>query len=273
MIPRYVTPDFTDWHKPGSWDWVIEEKHPYLPTIIFKENDVSTTVFDSKIGGIPYMPADFEYPIVTEGIDKGEPIPFLAQINFRKAPRLAGFPTKGIMQFYCYGNSFYEYDSDQVEHIKQSRYRVIYFPEIMLEKHLKKEADFPEIHLESLCLKETRLDAQYPTFSHMSLKDRSVGITLAPHFNCASVESFTDYLDEFKERLYDKREWENTQNCLGGYPELVSNYSGDLYVNHNKLKKLFLQITGDSVKIPRILFFISEQDILEENYTKLCLAK
>ena len=45
------------------------------------------------------MPADFEYPIVTEGRDKGEPIPFLAQINFRKAPRLAGFPTKGIMQF------------------------------------------------------------------------------------------------------------------------------------------------------------------------------
>jgi len=273
MIPRYVTPDFTDWHKPGSWDWVIEEKFPYLPAINFKENNVPTTVFDSKIGGIPYMPADFEYPTVTEGKDKGEPIPFLAQINFRKAPRLAGFPTKGIIQFYCYKDSFYEYDIEQVEHVKQARYRVIYFSDIEDERYLKKEEDFPEIHLKKLWINEVRLDAQYPTFSHISLKDRNVDITLCPYFNCASVESYTDRLEEFEDSIYDKREWENTHTCLGGYPELISGFSGDLYENHDKLKRLFLQFAERNIELPRVLFFISEQDILEGNYTKLCLAR
>ena len=59
-----------------------------------------------------YATADFAYPTVTEGKDSGEPIPFLAQINFRRTPHIPGFPTRGIMQFYCYKDSFYQYDTD-----------------------------------------------------------------------------------------------------------------------------------------------------------------
>ena len=70
-----------NWDKPYGAERFIEEKYPYRPQIIFIENYVETTVFDSKIGGIPYMPAGFKYPTVKDGKDKGEPIPFLAQMQ------------------------------------------------------------------------------------------------------------------------------------------------------------------------------------------------
>lgn len=273
MKTNYDPSKCKNWDKPYGAERFIEEKYPYRPQIIFIENYVETTVFDSKIGGIPYMPADFEYPTVKDGKDKGEPIPFLAQINFRKAPRLTGFPTHGIMQFYCYKDSFYdEFSKQQLEHIKQERYRVIYFPEPDEDDVLKKEEDFPKINLESLCRSECRLDAQYPTFSHISLEDRSIRHSLCPYFNCASVESFEDRMENFEDCIYDKREWSNYDTSLGGYPECVSTINADLY-EKNEYKKLFLQLRSRCINIPRVLFFISEQDMLEGNFTKLCLAQ
>ena len=42
-----------------------------------------------------YAIADFAYPTVTEGKDSVEPIPFLAQINFRRIPHIPDFFGKG----------------------------------------------------------------------------------------------------------------------------------------------------------------------------------
>lgn len=78
----------------------LDEKcppQPHLPLTFVRVS--STSVFDSKLGGVPYFPKDMEYPRVLEGALAGKPLRLLAQLNFSTLPHLEGFPQKGILQF------------------------------------------------------------------------------------------------------------------------------------------------------------------------------
>ena len=55
-----------------------------------------TSVYDSKLLGVPYMPRGFEYPLDPDG----RPLRLLAQINFADVPPLPDYPESGILQFY-----------------------------------------------------------------------------------------------------------------------------------------------------------------------------
>lgn len=50
----------------------------------------------TKLGGNPYWPKDDEFPTY-----KGHPMMLLAQLNFSELPNLPGFPTTGLLQFFC----------------------------------------------------------------------------------------------------------------------------------------------------------------------------
>ena len=61
----------------------------------------------SKIGGIPYWPIDEKWPMGKQIVSykdqsKNKEIPMicLAQINFAEMPKLDGYPTSGLMQFF-----------------------------------------------------------------------------------------------------------------------------------------------------------------------------
>ena len=56
------------------------------------------TQFDSKIGGTPYIPNNFEYPYSKS--EPTQPLMLFAQINFEQMPHLKDFPHKGMLQFY-----------------------------------------------------------------------------------------------------------------------------------------------------------------------------
>jgi len=80
-----------------------------------------TGPYDSKIGGCPYLPPDFAYPGHAK---RGDPLAFLAQLNFARLPKLPDFPDKGILQFYI-GNE----DSWGLDHsapTEQKGFRVVY---------------------------------------------------------------------------------------------------------------------------------------------------
>ncbi len=122
----------------------------------------TTKPWESKIGGVPYMPKGFDYPyeevgstVVTEGQapvmaanvaampsaasgETGEqveerkllPLRFLAQVNFSEMPPLEGFPTKGILQFYIAGENVHGLNFENPE--EQKGFRVIYH-EVVVE--------------------------------------------------------------------------------------------------------------------------------------------
>jgi len=64
-----------------------------------------TDRFKSKFGGTPYWPKDMKYPVYN-----GKPMYMLAQVNFSEMPRLAGYPTSGILQFFALNMDYFDND-------------------------------------------------------------------------------------------------------------------------------------------------------------------
>ncbi len=78
------------------------------PTVTMQltAND-NLSVWQSKVGGVPYLPLDATYPVDSNG----KPLALLAQLNFAEIPNLPDFPNQGILQFYIaavdlYGMNF-----------------------------------------------------------------------------------------------------------------------------------------------------------------------
>lgn len=102
----------------------VDEKIPSVETVRLKPKRGTTTVFDSKLGGVPYFPRGMEYPTVREGYNEGKPLRLLAQLNFGALPELEGFPTEGMLQFFIFPDDLYGADYD--EPCDQNSFRVIY---------------------------------------------------------------------------------------------------------------------------------------------------
>ena len=99
---------------------------PYIKIELTDNNN--PTWWQSKFGGLPYMPKDFEYPKT----DAGKYLYLLAQINFAEVSKLEGLPERGILQFYIAADEdFYGCDFDNP--FDQDKFRVVYFPEVNLE--------------------------------------------------------------------------------------------------------------------------------------------
>jgi uncharacterized protein YwqG len=94
---------------------------PYIEITL--ENNEEPTWWQSKFGGLPYLPKGFAYPTTPEG----NYLFLLAQINFAEVPHLENFPQKGILQFYVANEELYGLNYEN--HANQTGFRVLYFPE------------------------------------------------------------------------------------------------------------------------------------------------
>jgi uncharacterized protein YwqG len=101
---------------------------PYVE-IQLTDND-KPTWWQSKFGGLPYLPKGFEYPKSSNG----EYLYLLAQINFAEVPHLEGFPEKGILQFYIHDGEKDDiiWGCDMSNPTNQDYFRVLYFPDVNL---------------------------------------------------------------------------------------------------------------------------------------------
>lgn len=123
----------------------VDELIEPVDTVRLKPSRDKTTVFDSKLGGVPYFPKSMKYPTVSGGEHNGKPLYFLAQLNFGELPKLPGFPTEGILQFFagcegdnCFGMNFKDGQC-------QDTWRVIYHEKIITdESKLFSEKDMPK---------------------------------------------------------------------------------------------------------------------------------
>lgn len=94
-------------------------------------------LWQSKVGGNPYLPVGKQYPQSVEGDD----LQLLAQINFAELPENQHYPKSGILQFFInphddlYGLNF----DDQK---KQDGFRVVFYDKIEQDLALL-QSDFP----------------------------------------------------------------------------------------------------------------------------------
>lgn len=77
--------------------------------------------WQSKLGGLPYLPQGTDYPHDPQG----RPLYLLAQINFADTPPLPDFPRQGILQFFIAKNGLWGMDYHRPE--RQGGFCVRYY--------------------------------------------------------------------------------------------------------------------------------------------------
>ncbi len=82
-----------------------------------------TSCIDSKFGGIFYLPEGENIPSCPEG----EPMQFLAQINFTQMPHLEGFPRAGLLQFFLDTNQEHIEEKIDDPNTRRQLYSVRYY--------------------------------------------------------------------------------------------------------------------------------------------------
>lgn len=233
-----------------------------LPFVRFKPGKAqNTTPWQSKIGGMPYLPKGTAWPVTPDG----QPLYFLAQINFSEAPALSPFPEKGMLQFYINDDDLYGMDFDDGE--VQDTFRVLYFPEV-----LQNRGDLqPDLKIAD----GYELLPHHPEHSH--LLSFEVGQEIAPACDYRFAERMGS---GFFEQFGDK-EWE----LLDAYNKIAQaqghKFGGYAYFTQDDPRSaedpmlLLLQI--DSDELMDLMwgdmgvghFFIREKDLIALDFSKV----
>ena len=95
------------------------------------------SAFDSKLGGVPYLPPGFDYPYNADPESDKKPLKLLAQLNFAQLPHLEGYPREGILQFYiAYEPKADTYGLDFMDDSNPLGWRVVYHKDIIDDESL-----------------------------------------------------------------------------------------------------------------------------------------
>ena len=194
------------------------------------------SVFESKMGGVPYFPKNMEYPTVREGEFAGRPLFFLAQLNFGKLPKLEGFPTEGILQFFAGCVDDDVYGMDVWGSTNQNGFRVIYHENVITDGgQLYSEDDMPDFGEGEEYLPfngEFLLNAEAAAPVRVTACDYRFDSAAAKAFNEVfggdvvgmwgnnDGDGINDVDDELSEALWEVAE---TGTRMGGYPFFTQN--------------------------------------------------
>jgi len=224
-----------------------------LPFIdILPQSDDALDLWESKFGGLPYLPRGCPYPLDGEG----NPLFFLAQINFAETPHLDGFPSKGILAFYIYADYVYSLTADNT---RQEKFRVLYFEEVVQDEAVL-TTDFDFLPLFQYPPVERPLGLQFRIdYAPVSNEDYRFEQHIGQHFYALDAGmTFEEQMAFFKMR-----------RCkIGGYPGTTQ----DCPIDADKPQQvLLLQIScgehitwGDGGLAN---FFIAAEDLLKRDFS------
>ena len=193
------------------------------PSMEITLTDKKPSVFESKVGGLGYIPHDSNFPTNSKG----------NQLDCSEV-QLEEFPKKGLLQFWLGGTDLYGCDFDNPTN--QDDFRVIYYPEVdktVTEEEIKSKF----VH------NETDDDNFYtPVLAEC-------GMSFEPsedrYIDYDAIED--DYDDD--EDSYDDERWtENFYSKIGGYPTFTQDEPRDEQ-QQKEYDFLLLQLDSEFEKI------------------------
>jgi uncharacterized protein YwqG len=213
---------------------------PYIEIKLTDNN--RPTWWQSKFGGLPYLPKSFEYPKSWDG----EYLYLLAQINFAEVPDLEDFPNQGILQFYlAVEDELYGLNFDNPT--KQDRFRILYFPDVDLQpNNLITNFDF-------LPILEDRWLIPFQGCCRLEFIAKKAPITICDRkFDIFPIDEMYKNERNIWDEYFDKF-------CLGGhkiggYPNFVQNDPRDPQKENEEPYILLLQIDSDRSKTIDIMW-------------------
>ena len=189
-----------------------------IPCAKIKLSPDPCDIFDSKVGGLPYLSKDAEAP--TDA--KGNKLYLLAQINCEDIENLPDFPHSGMLQFFISDDDLY--GSTLTVPSPQKDWRVVYYPEIDRSVDDSDVAavysDMPEI--------------EFTPISHeckMTFEMASEGLTTGDYrfeqlfikrwneeFPEDEATGIFDLDDDVFDVIYSGEDASNPTHRMGGYP-------------------------------------------------------
>lgn len=225
------------------------------------------TLWESKIGGVPYLPLATDFP----KNDDGQLLFFLAQINFSELPPMQPLPEKGILQFYISDSDLYGLNFSKPFH--QNNFRVLFFEDIEMDTD-KLTTDFAFL--------DERTYENLPIIPNISypLKFSASREILPPSdYRFSELIGFDFFKNaaenpEAEEQLYQSyyQTTKNTGHKLWGYPAFTQ--EDPRYDLEEKYELLF-QLDSDSAiecmwgDVGVGNFFITKEDLEKRDFSKV----
>ncbi|HGU9768719.1 TPA: YwqG family protein [Morganella morganii] len=254
-------------------DAIRATEKPVAEMTLTPADDLS--LWESHVGGNPYLPLTESYPLDSEGV----PLSLLIQINFAQMPPLPDYPRSGILQIYHAGDDLYGADFDNPQ--EQNDFRVLYFPEIT--------EDPAQLHQDFSAVQAAREDENYfspvtgqyrisftPSVQYISTGDTAFGRTI---FNRDELYDFEDeyegedFYEEWVEP-YDEH-FPGEGHHVGGYPAFTQSDPRE-YRDELKPYVLLLQLDSGSGDVDILWgdcgignFFIRPEDLKKADFSRV----
>jgi len=244
---------------------ILNTKKSYIKISLHYIDEIK--FISSKVGGTPYLPISEKYPL-----DKnGQPMEFLAQLNFSEIPEFEDYPTKGLVQFFI---SFEDWGIDYDNPLNSS-FKVIY-----------RESTEEEAQTDFSFLDELRKDENSPIGESkfkMSFSEPLDEVASSRDYRSYNEANgnFKHYLnfDEYGERRGQELEmayWETFSSFghkIGGYADFTQ--QDPRFYENQDFTELLFQLDSDSNA--DILwgdsgianFFIRKEDLKNKNFSEV----
>lgn len=255
------------------------------PMIKIKVSDDKPNLFQSKFGGLPYLPKDKEVPRDKED----RQYTLLAQINIEELPENNIYPMKkGILQFWILNDDVFGLDFDNP---LGNGYKIVYYDEIdknvteeeILEKYKPYEENENYFPIDGEFSLSFKLIDGY--FSDSNDDFREIVAEEMKKFHLENKEKYKEILKDYSDEEYlsywdiwdileeDKEIEEKLFEAghkIGGYPNFTQN-------DINRYDILLLQIDSEGTDEHEIMwgdcgianFFIREKDLKELNFDEV----
>lgn len=223
------------------------------------------SIYDCKLGGMPYFPKNMKYPVSKT---TKQPLRLLVQLNFEKMPYIPNFPKKGILQIYIGADDCYGFNFNDI--LRQDDFRIIYHKNIIKDKsRLLKEITLPEIDPYDMPIVGT-----YKLLPDLPFKKM---VTMSDYH-------FTNAINDYKDidKIYDLyNEYCNQYNhnvaYIGGYPVFAQTDPREYQVDLQDKDTVLFAL--DSIRTKDIdimwgdcgtgMFLISEEDLRNLDFSNV----
>ncbi len=245
-------------------DKILQTVKPSIEMTLAPSLDL--TLWQSKVGGSPYLPMGQTYP----KSESGDNLQLLAQINFAELPENTQYPSTGILQFFI--NPFDDlYGLDFDDQQKQDGFRII-FHEKMTQDISQLQQDFPISEIEDLA---SPVVGQYAiTFttseSVIGMNDFQFSEKIVDVYETLGDDEGEEFAEEY-DGFYS-----SNGHRLGGYPFFTQSDPRE-YTDVIKPYILLLQVDTDDSDGVEIMwgdsgvgnFFIHPDDLKKGDFSKV----